>query len=210
MELVLHAGSGPQSSATFVMSNSQSILVDAVGQVGGGGSGALEVRATMPARVSSRTHNPNVAGVACYPNATLGQNLDAFTTQQGLGTGEVAYLPQLSENPASRCDISLTNTGVANALVRVELFDGSGTKLGEYTESLTPGQFKQKARPFFNNASPQQTNMVLGFAKIAVLSGNGVLAYASVIDNVTQNPTTVKLQRQRTVARQRSSEGVMG
>ncbi|MEP0775986.1 MAG: SBBP repeat-containing protein [Acidobacteriota bacterium] len=195
VELVFHSGSGPQSSTTFVAANSQSILVDVVGQVGSSGNGALEVRTTLPAKVSSRTYNLNVAGAACYPNATLGQNLDAYTTQQGLGTGETAWLPQLSENAAYRCNISLTNTGTAAASVKVELYDGSGTKLGEYTESLAPGQFRQRARPFFNNASPQQTNMSRGYAKITVLSGSGILAYASVIDNVTQDPTTVVMQR---------------
>lgn len=195
VELVFYSTSGPKTSTTFVAGNSQSILADVVGQVGGSGNGALEVRATLPARVSSRTYNLNVPGAACYPNATLGQNLDAFTTQQGLGAGELAFLPQLVENAAYRCNISLTNMGASNASVKVELYDGSGTKLGEYTESLTPGQFKQRTRPFFNNASPQQTNMSRGYAKVTALSGDGVIAYASVIDNVTQDPTTVTVQR---------------
>lgn len=195
VELVFYASGGPITSTTFVAPNSQSILTDVVGQVGSSGNGALEVRSALPVKVSSRTYNLNVAGAACYPNATLGQNLDALSAQQGLTTGEVAFLPQLVENAAYRCNISLTNMGTNAASVKVELFDGSGTKLGEYTESLTPGQFKQKARPFFNNASPQQTNMSRGYAKITVLSGDGVVAYASVIDNVTQDPTTVAMQR---------------
>ena len=195
VELVFYSSSGPTTSTTFVAPNSQSNLTDVVGQVGSSGNGALEVRATLPVKVSSRTYNLNVGGAACYPNATLGQNLDALTAQQGLVAGETAFLPQLVENPAYRCNISLTNMGAANASVKVELFDGAGTKLGEYTESLAPGQFKQKARPFFNNASPQQTNMSRGFAKVTVLSGNGIVAYASVIDNVTQDPTTIGMQR---------------
>lgn len=195
VELVFHASGGPQTSTTFVAANSQSILVDVVGQVGGSGNGALEVRTTLPAKVSSRTYNLNVAGAACYPSATLGQNLDAYTPQQGLATGETAWLPQLSENAAYRCNISLTNTAATAASVKVELYDGSGAMLGEYTESLAPGQFRQRTRPFFNNASPPQTNMSRGYAKITVLSGSGILAYASVIDNVTQDPTTVAMQR---------------
>ena len=195
VELVFYASGGPKTSTTFVAGNSQSILTDVVGQVGSSGNGALEVRASLPVKVSSRTYNLNVAGAACYPNATLGQNLDALTVQQGLATGETAFLPQLVENSAYRCNISVTNMGQVNASVKVELFDGSGTKLGEYTESLAAGQFKQKTRPFYNNASPQQTNMSRGYAKVTVLSGSGVVAYASVIDNVTQDPTTMTMQR---------------
>lgn len=166
-----------------------------VGQVASSGNGALKVRASLPVKVSPRTYNLNVAGAAGYPNATLGQNLDALTVQQGLAAGEMAFLPQLVENSAYRSNISLTNMGQANAAVKVELFDGSGTKLGEYTESLAAGQFKPKTRPFYNSASPQQTNMSRGYAKVTVLSGSGVVAYASVIDNVTQDPTTMTMQR---------------
>lgn len=195
VELAFYAGSGVVTSTAFVAPNTQSILVDVVGQVGSSGNGAMEVRSTLPVKVSSRTYNLNTAGAACYPNATLGQNLDALTTQQGLATGETAFLPQLVENASYRCNVSLTNTGTAAASVKVELYDGSGTKLGEYTESLAPGQFKQKTRPFFNNASPQQTNMSRGYARVTVLSGSGIVAYASVIDNVTQDPTTIAMQR---------------
>jgi hypothetical protein len=195
VELAFYATSGVVTSTTYVAASSQAILVDVVGQLGASGNGALEVRTTLPAKVSSRTYNLNVASAACYPNATLGQNLDAFTEQQQLASGEVAVLPQLVENASYRTNIALTNASAASATVKVELFDGSGTKLGEYTESLPAGQFRQKTRPFYNNASPQQTNMSRGYAKVTVLSGGGILAYASVIDNVTQDPTTVIMQR---------------
>lgn len=195
VELVFYSSSGPRTSTTFVAANSQSILTDVVGQLGSTGNGALEVRTSLPAKVSSRTYNLNVSGAACYPNATLGQNLDAITVQQGLSSGEVAFLPQLSENAAYRSNIGLTNMGSADASVKVELFDGSGTKVGEYTETLAAGQFKQKARPFFNNANPPQTNMSRGYAKATVLSGSGIFAHASVVDNVTQDPTTMNMQK---------------
>jgi hypothetical protein len=34
-----------------------------------------------------------------------------------------------------------------------------------------------------------------GYAKITVQSGSGVFAFASVIDNITNDPTTVTMQR---------------
>jgi hypothetical protein len=34
-----------------------------------------------------------------------------------------------------------------------------------------------------------------GYATIAVQTGSGVFAFASVIDNVTDDPTTVAMQR---------------
>jgi hypothetical protein len=187
LELVFYSAT-KKTSTTFVAGGSQSILVDVVGQLAGSGSAALEVRSALPVKVSSRTYNLNTAGAQCYPNGTLGQNLDALGASQGLGTGESAILTQLIENAAFRTNISLTNMSAAAATVKVELFDGAGVKLGEYTVTLTAGQFKQEARPFFNKAG--QSNLSRGYAKVTVTAGAGVVAYASVIDNVTQDPTT--------------------
>ena len=191
-ELVFYS-STQRTGTAFVAAGSQSILVDVVGQVSGSGSAALEVRSSLPVKVSSRTYNLNTAGAQCYPNGTLGQNLDALTLPQGLAAGESAFLTQLTENAAFRTNISVTNMSAAAATAKVELFDGSGTKLTEYTVSLSAGQFKQEAKPFFAKAG--QTNMSRGYAKITVTAGSGVVAYASVIDNVTQDPTTMGIQR---------------
>jgi hypothetical protein len=193
VQLVFYGSSGQTTQTTYVAAGSQSILVDVVGQMGASGSGALEVRTSVPAIVSSRTYNQNPAGASCYPNGTLGQNLDAFTAAEGLATGQVAVLPQLTENSQYRTNISLTNAGASAASVKVELFDGSGAKVGEYTESLNAGQFKQKVQPFKNVAN--QTNLSRGYAKVTVVSGNGVVAVASVIDNVTNDPTTIRMVR---------------
>ncbi len=193
LELVYYGSGGPLTGTAFVAGASQSILADVVGQVSGTGSGALEVRSALPVKVSSRTYNLNTAGAPCYPNATLGQNLDALTVQQGLAAGESAFLTQLVENTAFRTNISVSNMSAAAATAKVELFDGSGAKLAEYTVSLNAGQFKQEARPF--NKKAGQTNMSRGYAKVTVTAGTGVVAYASVIDNITQDPTTMGMQK---------------
>ena len=51
----------------------------------------------------------------------------------------------------------------------------------------------QTTRPFFNQAG--QTEMDRGYAKVTVQSGSGVFAFASVIDSLTNDPTTVAMQR---------------
>jgi hypothetical protein len=193
VQLVFYGSSGQITQTTYVAARSQSILVDVVGQMGASGNGALEVRTSLPAIVSSRTYNLNAAGASCYPNGTLGQNLDAFTAAEGLSTGQVGVLPQLTENSQYRTNIVLTNAGTSSATVKVELYDGSGAKLGEYTETLNPGQFKQKVQPFKSVAN--QTNLSRGYAKVTVVAGSGVMALASVVDNVTNDPTTVRMVR---------------
>jgi hypothetical protein len=58
---------------------------------------------------------------------------------------------------------------------------------------LAAGQWAQETQPFKNRAG--QTAMDRGYAKITVQSGSGVFGFASVIDNITNDPTTVTMQR---------------
>ena len=85
------------------------------------------------------------------------------------------------------------NVGSGAATVLVELYDGAGTKLTDYTVSLAAGQWAQETQPFKNKAG--QTAMDRGYAKITVQSGSGVFGFASVVDNLTNDPTTVTMQR---------------
>jgi hypothetical protein len=126
-------------------------------------------------------------------NGTQGQAYPVLTTGDGLGAGQSAYLAGLTENAAYRCNIGVVNTGTENATVLVELFDGAGRNLGSYTVSLGAGQWVQPTQPFLNVAG--QTAMDRGYAKITVQSGSGVFAFASVIDNITNDPTPVTMQR---------------
>ena len=78
-------------------------------------------------------------------------------------------------------------------MVLVELFDGSGAKLTDYTVSLAAGHWAQETQPFKSKAL--QTAMDRGYAKITAQTGSGVFGFASVIDNITNDPTTVAMQR---------------
>ena len=92
-----------------------------------------------------------------------------------------------------RTNIGLVNTGVAAARVTVELFDGSGALLATYEVALAPGEWKQETQPFKNRAG--RTGIHCGYAKVTVTAGAGVVALASVVDNITNDPTTIAMQR---------------
>lgn len=51
----------------------------------------------------------------------------------------------------------------------------------------------QERRPFKSKTG--QTHKGRGSAKITVISGSGVSAFASVIDNITNDPTTIAMVR---------------
>jgi hypothetical protein len=171
----------------------QSILIDVVGQLGGSGQGALGIVSDQPLKVTSRTYNQVAPDASCYPNGTQGQDYPSLTPSGGLSASQVAWLPQLTENGAYRSNIGLVNCGSTAAAVTVELYNGAGSSLTSYTVSLNPGEWKQETQPFKNKAG--QTAMDRGSAKVTVTSGSGVCAFASVVDNITNDPTTITMQR---------------
>ncbi len=194
MQLSFYGSVGVVTNTVYVPAGTQSILTDVVGQLGGSGSGAIQVLSDQPLKVTARSYNQVSATADCYSNGTQGQNYPVVAVSDGLGAGQSAYLAGLTENASYRCNIGLVNTGTGSATVLVELFNGAGTKLTDYTVSpLAAGQWVQETQPFKNRAG--QTAMDRGYAKITVQSGSGVFGFASVIDNITNDPTTVAMQR---------------
>jgi hypothetical protein len=193
VQIEFFSSGGVVSNTTYVPPGVQSVLTDVVAQLGASGQGALEILSDQPLKVTSRTYNQVPTDASCYPNGTQGQDYPAVVGSSGLGVGQSAYLAGLAENASYRCNIGLVNTGTGSATVQVELYDGSGTNLVSYTVPLAAGQWAQETQPFLNKAG--QTAIDRGYAKITVQSGSGVFGFASVIDNLTNDPTTVAMQR---------------
>ena len=193
VKLTFHGAEGALTEATEVQPGTQSILVDVVAALDGAGQGALEVASDQPLRVTSRTYNQVAPGAICYANGTQGQDEPAVVSGDGLSATHTAQLAGLTEDASYRCNIGLVNTGPSAAEVAVALHDGVGRLLTSYGVNLAPGEWKQETQPFLNKAG--QTAMDRGYAKVTVQTGSGVFAFASVIDNVTNDPTTVSMQR---------------
>ncbi|MCU0292226.1 MAG: SBBP repeat-containing protein [Thermoanaerobaculaceae bacterium] len=191
IELRFHSGGSVTTSTALVAAQSLAVHQDAVGQLGASGSGTLELRSNRELRVTSRTYNLQPGSAACFANGTLGQSYDAVPAGGGLKLNESGYLSQLVENASSRTNIALANTGTVAASVRVVLLDGSGATLTTYTVGLQPGEYKQE-RAFFTRGF---TNLTRAYAKVTVTAGSGVVALASVVDTLTNDPTTIPLLR---------------
>jgi hypothetical protein len=193
VRLTFHGISYVVTNTTYVPAGAQSILTDVVAQLGASGQGALEVVSDQPLKVTSRTYNQVSSGATCYPNGTQGQDYPALSASDGLLAGQSASLAGLSESASYRTNIGLVNYGPAAAEVTVELHDGAGSVLTSYTVSLASGEWKQETQPFSNRAG--QTAMDRGYARVTVVSGTRVVAFASVVDNITNDPTTIAMQR---------------
>jgi hypothetical protein len=172
VEVRFHGPDTVMSSSIGVPAGAQSVLSDVVGQLGASGQGALEVIADRPLMLTARTYNQVAPDAGCFANGTQGQDYPVLDASGGLEAGQSAFLPALEEDDAYRTNIGVVNMGEANATVLVELFDGAGTKLAEFTRQLQPGRWKQESQPFRNLAG--QTAMSAGYARVTVQSGSGV------------------------------------
>jgi PKD repeat protein len=188
VEGLLHTPFGVVTGSMVVAPATQFVVPDVAGDgFGYFSSAALEVRSDQPVIVTSRTYTAQAGG------GTVGQDYRAYAAAECLGTGESAWLPQLAQNASFRSNISLTNTGADPASVTVALFDGGGNPLGSYEVTLAPGEWAQKDQPFLNVA--HRSALDSGYAKVTATSGAGIIATASVIDNVTNDPTTIAMVR---------------
>jgi hypothetical protein len=190
--LRLHEGNNPTRALVLAAGvGNEQIVTDVVAWIDPAfsGSAALEVIADQPLTVESRNYTVVAPDAACTPSGTFGQLYDAFTPENMLITGQTGFLTGLAENASFRTNIGLTNIGATPAQATVSLCDNTGAVLATYDVSLAPGEWKQAYRPF--NGVAHRTDLDACFAKVTITAGNGVIAYGSVVDWLTNDATTV-------------------
>jgi hypothetical protein len=187
--------SGPIDRTITLVPFGQRIITDIIGWFNPGlfTSAPISIVSSQTLIITSRTYNQLAAGVICFPTGTLGQILLGVGTTGTLAVGQQAWVPQLVENNFFRSNIGYTNTGTTTAELTVRLYRGDGVQVGSYTVSLAPGEWKQKGRPFKTVAG--LTTLNAGSARVTVTRGSGVVVYGSVIDNITNDPTTIPFYR---------------
>jgi hypothetical protein len=148
-------------------------------------SGALHVASDRKLLVTSRTFNQGDSG-------TFGGYLGAVTSLTALPSGVTGLLPQLKKSSRFRTNVGLTNLESGSVTVAVRLLDGSGRLLGrELSLTVPPAGFIQATDVFAAAGAPDAD---LAYATVEVRTPGGrVAAFASVIDNATNDPTIVPL-----------------
>ncbi|MBZ5589609.1 MAG: hypothetical protein LAO05_13690 [Acidobacteriia bacterium] len=185
LTITMHLASGPVSQTAQLAGSSQLLQTDVAGWLGvTTDSGPLEVSSDQDLFLSGRTYNQVDA------THTYGQNYEGEDPDDLLGAQESAWLPQLTENAAYRTNIGITNTGTATAGVELTLYDAAGNPVWQDTRDYAPGGFYQYQQPYLALGG-----IASGYAKVTVNSGSGVVAYASVTDNNTGDPTTITMKR---------------
>lgn len=178
-------GSGGSIQGTrseSVGTNRQRILTNILGIMGKTGKGAMKVSSNQPLTVTSRTYNQATSG-------TFGQYYDSYVSSQALASGQSMVLAHLTQNSKYRSNIGVLNVGTGSVTVRITLYSGSTQVGSPFTMTVAAGEYKQEDRVFETKAG--QTNVAEGWAKVEVTSGSGAIPMASVLDQVTSDPTTI-------------------
>jgi hypothetical protein len=177
---------GPAVSQSLsVAPGSQVLLADVVSTLGGDGVGAVEILADPPVLASSRTFNQSASG-------SFGQFLGAAHATELMAEGGTRTLLHLVQNQGFRTNIGLHNTSVSEATVELRLHDSSGTLVTSSSRTLEPGQRLQLNEPF---AAAGRSDIDAGYAEVGQRTGSGVAVYASVVDNLSNDPTTIPALR---------------
>ncbi len=98
-------------------------------------------------------------------------------------------LAQLEESRRFRTNIGFLDVTGRGVMVRLQLFSSDGTRISDRSFELRGYEALQ-----VNHAFGEGVEVVNGFATVTLPLGGVVLAYASVVDNVTGDPTYVAPQ----------------
>ncbi|HSP35817.1 MAG TPA: hypothetical protein VLU46_16010 [Thermoanaerobaculia bacterium] len=134
---------------------------------------------------SSRTYNVTSLG-------TFGQFIPAVPFSQFVGQGTVLSLQQISQSADNtkgyRTNFGLVEASGEPAQVILHVFDDAGTHIADIAESLLPSEHL----PLNGLLTLNHIALSDGRVEVEVVSSTGkVTAYASVIDNGTNDPLLV-------------------
>ena len=194
VQIEFFGSGGVVSNATYVPAGTQWILTDVVGQLGVERPGSPRDPSPIGHSRSRRAPTTRSRRVrAVTPTARRGRTTRRWLRAMGCRRGRARTSPDLTENASYRATSGWSTLGPSRGDGTGGALRRGGTKLADYPVSLAAGEWKQEIQPFMSKAG--QTAMDRGYAKITVQSGSGVFAFASVVDNLTNDPTTVTMQR---------------
>ena len=184
VKFIFHQAGGNLEGTASVAGSGQKGFEDIVATLGATNAvGSLEICSDEPLLVLGRIYNEDGTG-------TFGQNVEGHVADLGYSTGQTVNLIGLRQKTnLYRSNIIVTNGGTTAAEVSITLFDAAGTSLTTYTLTVPAGQVLNDTEPFLRRAN--QPDLGWGFATLTVLKGTNIRTMGSLIDNRTNDPTTV-------------------
>ncbi len=176
---------GPMDSDPLTP-GSQVVFRDVIGQIASGNqAGLLKIESEQAFMITARIFNQT-------SNGTFGQFMDGFAMADGLSRNQEAVLPQLVQNDDFRTNLGAANTGDSPAQVRFTLYH-LGQSIGSFNMTIPAHQWRQDTEPIQRRFN--RNDIFAAHAVVKVMSGSGVVAYASVVDNNTNDATTFLMKQ---------------
>jgi hypothetical protein len=162
---------------------SQRVIPNLVTATGAEGSGGVNLRTSDRGLVAvSRTFASGSAG-------TYGQFIGGWDHGEALSGDRRYVLAGLAGNDGFHTNVGVLNLGDENLAVDVTLFSSEGVHLGTKRLNAVPGGFKQVVS-LIDKLTDE--NVMGGYATLAATDGGAsFLAYASVVDDASHDPTLV-------------------
>jgi hypothetical protein len=177
--------SGAPLSESFQLAARSTVrYADIWGELAGEGAGAIEVVSDSPdaVRIMSRTFTVGELG-------SYGQGIPAIGEADYFAHGEVARIIQLTQNPGFRSNVGFVNPTGGTIHLEVEFFAKTGDSLGTSGLNLKPHSNNQWSEAFSRVTDDHVSD---GYVEVRTTTeGARFFAYGSVVDNRTQDPTTV-------------------
>ncbi|MDQ6800181.1 MAG: hypothetical protein M3041_05015, partial [Acidobacteriota bacterium] len=167
-----------------------------IGSDGGSATGVLEIRPLAAPTSNLSSALPSVTTVAssrtynATPNGTFGQFIPAVPFSQFIGrsSGRLS-LQQIAQSAAYRTNVGLVEAAGEPASIVVHVLDTSGREIAQIPQTLQPSEHLQINGFLAANGIATLND---GRLEVEVTSLTGkVTAYASVIDNLTNDPLLV-------------------
>ena len=154
----------------------------------GDGAGAINVCVSDgdAAGVTSRTYNTSDAGT--FGQAIVGK--EGMASAKLIGMGEKVRMGFLTENSAFRTNVGFMNAGATTITIDAEFFAADGTSYGTASINILPFSNNQWNKPFTTKVHAGTVD--LGYIDVWSDTADAMfLTYASVVDNETDDPTTI-------------------
>jgi len=151
--------------------------------IGSNSSGVVDIESSQPLEVSVRTYNYTVSG-------TFGQMLPGIAASDSLTSGTTATLSPLRRTDEFRTNIGVINTGEVSCSVLVSFISETGEGIGSDVRfDVEPGEWKQ-INDTLGKAGLGEVDCAYALVEVSP-AGATAWAYASVIDNLSNDPTAV-------------------
>lgn len=181
-------GTGTPSLNSTLPAGQSTTFTDILGTsfgVSSGYGGLIITSNSGSLKIVGQTSTPPPSGAG-----TFGQSVSALSTAEFATTTVGQALIALRQDAGFRTNVVLMNVSSSTAQAYLVLYSSSGTVLGVKSVSLPPQSMTQLSGVVTLMGAPSGTRDAVLMVSSAT-DGAQIAAYASIIDNVTNDPKTI-------------------